>query len=139
MQVKAGHIAQITPTTDSLDVIKPLITSFSLIDIQSGKPLPGYEEITGDTLISRKELPAGGIGIRANISGDTDMVEIKRPDYKQQVRQELQTHPDKNIEPEYVGYRAIDTTINPFPVEATPYSRNEGRGNSEQLRIFFDD
>lgn len=137
MKVAAGLVAHVSAQQEKLEVIRPVITSFSLIDIKSGKPLPGYEEVMGDTLISYNEVPASGVGVRANISGLTDMVEIRRPDQKR--CEALQEVPAESEEPDFIGYKAIDTSINPFPVTATPYSCNEGSGETKNLRIFFDD
>lgn len=137
IKVEAGHVAHVTPELEKLEVVKPEITSFSLIDIHSGKPLPGYEEIMGDTLISYSELPKTGVGIRANISGLTDMVEIQRPDHKNFLKKP--DSPFETEDPDFIGYKAIDSSINPFPVTATPYSRQEGSGEPQQVRLFFSD
>ena len=47
---------------------KQSVTSFTLIDSKTNKPVPGYETIADGAVISRAALPKGGISIRVNTS-----------------------------------------------------------------------
>ena len=112
----------------------PEVTSFSLVDVETGCIIPGYEEIMGENVVSFADLPLTGTGIRANVSGLTDMVEMNHPKLKQFQKEDYDfTHSDEIR----VGYKAIDTDINPYAVTATPYSRKEGSGPPQQLKLKF--
>ena len=65
------------------------------------------------------------------------MVEIQRPDHKNFLKKTEDPFESEDLE--YIGYKAIDSTINPFTVTATPYSRQEGSGEPQKLRLFFTD
>ncbi|MEO0513827.1 MAG: right-handed parallel beta-helix repeat-containing protein [Planctomycetota bacterium] len=43
----------------------PTVTSFSLIDIATGQPVPGYAKLSGNTTLNLAKLPAG-LNLRAN-------------------------------------------------------------------------
>ncbi len=58
--------ASVLVNVSAAQVAKQAVTSFTLIDSKTNKPVPGYETMVDGAVISRAALPKGGISIRVN-------------------------------------------------------------------------
>ena len=76
--IPAGRTAEIQSNTKGDYTVSvdgpPVITSFSLIDVATGRALPDYRVIEDGAEISISSLPQAGVSVRANMIGESNGV-----------------------------------------------------------------
>ncbi len=135
VDVAAGHYAVAAPGTDLVSrpiPSRPAVVSFTLIDADTGRPVPGFDPIPEGAVIRLSRLPARRLNIRANLV----------PSKVGSVRFGLDGTPNSRIENGLSGpiyslagdMNGIYNVWKPSPglhtVTATPYAELNGRGEA---------
>lgn len=126
VDVKTGSFAVSNDSSTPLAAVtSPVVTGFSLIDVDSGKPIAGFNPIPANIDIAVHELPTRRLIVIANTSGTVGSVKI-----------ELEGKSVTLSKPPFVGSAEavarvlkLDSKSNArYSLKATPYTGSNGTG-----------